>query len=285
MPRQKIKAGLGYSKLNNMINFLNKIERKAKRKRASLALGCLFILAVVFHFSPYLIAEAKFYLKNDSYKESIQLSTNTEEKIIEPEPMIVELKNNTEITNNTSAAMVVQKTKENSSQADPKKSLTIASYKTSNKSEQKTYPISDSYTLLIPKINVESKIKLNVDMFDKKAYNQALTQGVAQASGTALPGEHGNSFIFGHSSAPLGITKKSAKIEFVLLNHLKIGDEIFISKGSNKYSYKIFDKKVISADSVEYIDKYYGKDTVTLMTCWPIGTNLKRLIVVAEIEE
>jgi sortase A len=257
-----------------MINFLNKIKRTTKKKQAALVIGCISIVAIIFHFSPYIIAETKFYLKNDSYYKNIELLPGAMEKTYQADAENSS-ENNTE---NTDIPEIV--IEDGASKVQSEKT-----YNSEIQNNQSPQTKSNSYTLSIPKIGVNSAIKLNVDMFDKKAYEEALTHGVAHASGTALPGEIGNSFIFGHSSAPLGITRSYAAIEFVLLNHLDSGDEILVLNGDNKYSYKIFDKKVVSDDSMEYIHKYYGKDTITLMTCWPPGTNLKRLLVIAEKTE
>jgi len=56
-----------------------------------------------------------------------------------------------------------------------------------------------------------------------------------------------------------------------------------------KYEYQVFEKKIVEANQIEYLKNNLWSTRgstpteriLTLMTCWPAGTNLKRLIVVA----
>src|SRR5260221_10612320 len=48
-------------------------------------------------------------------------------------------------------------------------------------------PVDDQFGIVIPKIKANSKIIANVDPFNEKEYQWALTKGVAQAKGSSLP--------------------------------------------------------------------------------------------------
>jgi len=49
--------------------------------------------------------------------------------------------------------------------------------------------------------------------------------------------------------------------------------------------YKITEKKVISPGDISILERNHDKPELTLMTCWPIGTTLNRLIVTGELIE
>ena len=60
----------------------------------------------------------------------------------------------------------------------------------------------------IEKINAVAPLIFNVDPWNKEEYLEALSNGVAHAKGTFLPGETGTIFLFAHSSdAPWRLTR------------------------------------------------------------------------------
>ena len=136
------------------------------------------------------------------------------------------------------------------------------------------------FGIKIEKINVLVPVIKDVDGKNKTAYNKALKDGVAHFSGTALPGEKGNIFVFGHSSADY--KTDFAKV-FVDLNNLEEGDTIVVFYQNNEHKYKVSEKKIIEPTDTSVLNKG-RKEILTLMTCWPIGTKEKRLIVVAKPE-
>lgn len=104
--------------------------------------------------------------------------------------------------------------------------------------------------------------------------------GIVHYPKTSVPGEGGAILLSGHSSAPLGSKSRYNKI-FSKLNNLKGGDKVFINYEGKKYTYKVFRKKVVWPSQVK-LRKYRGKETVTLLSCWPVGTSTKRIMVEAE---
>lgn len=136
------------------------------------------------------------------------------------------------------------------------------------------------FGLYIQKISVAVPIVANVDGTNKTAYNKALLSGVAHYKGTALPGGSSNIFIFGHSSTWNG-TGDYAEA-FAHLNDLEKGDQIIIYQQQKEFKYTVSKKIVIAADDLDYLEPT-KTEQVTLMTCWPIGSNLKRLVVVAKL--
>lgn len=130
--------------------------------------------------------------------------------------------------------------------------------------------------LVIPKISVDAPIVWNVDPSN---INPALQNGVAQYKGTALPGNFGNVFIFGHSSY-YAWAPGNYKTVFALLGNLNIGDKIYIEYNNTKYNYIVSSMKTVWPTNAQVLNQTTDKE-LTLMTCVPVGTNLQRLIVVA----
>lgn len=111
--------------------------------------------------------------------------------------------------------------------------------------------------------------------------NQKLSQGVVHIQGTAYPGQVGNSVIFGHSSDYFWRKNPYATV-FTLLPKLKPGDSISIQKNGQKYNYQVQGTKVVSASDLTVLNQSQAKE-MTLITCYPLGTTLKRFMVRATL--
>lgn len=142
-------------------------------------------------------------------------------------------------------------------------------------------PLYPSFGIVIPKIRANARVMPEVDPENERAYQVALTKGVAHAKGTALPGEKGNVFIFAHSAGNFYDANRYNAI-FYLLSKIEKDDDIYLFYKKDKYQYKVREKKIVDASAVQYLKGTESKSTVTLMTCWPPGTTFKRLLVVAE---
>ncbi|MEF3692318.1 MAG: sortase [Candidatus Moraniibacteriota bacterium] len=142
-------------------------------------------------------------------------------------------------------------------------------------------PVDEEFGIVIPKISANAKVIAEVNPWDARIYQRALTEGVAHAQGSALPGEAGSVFIFAHSGADLAEANRYNAV-FYLLSKLETGDEIYLFYKGDKYLYEVKEKKNIQAQEVSYLKNENSEEKLTLMTCWPAGTTLKRLIVVAE---
>jgi len=140
-------------------------------------------------------------------------------------------------------------------------------------------PVDPNFNIYISKINANTPVVKNVSPTDSGAYQLALTRGVAHAAGTALPNQPGNTFIFAHSAGNWYQANRYNAV-FYLLNKLVKNDQIILTYLSNTRTYQVTGTKVISAKDLSYLapTKF---DQLTLMTCWPPGTTLKRLIVTA----
>ncbi len=142
-------------------------------------------------------------------------------------------------------------------------------------------PVDKDFGIIIPKLGANAKIIANVDPYNSKIYQAALTKGVAQAKGTAVPNEIGNMFLFSHSSANILEAGRYNSI-FYLLSKLEKNDEIYIFYKGEKYKYKVSQIKIVDAKDVSYLSGKSKVKTLILMTCWPAGTTYKRLIIIAK---
>lgn len=137
----------------------------------------------------------------------------------------------------------------------------------------------------IPSIEIKDvRITPNVESSDRKTYDQFLKYGLAHFKGTPLPGDGGNSFIYGHSAVISFFNRHDNLPEtiFTKLEDIDIGDTVTIKKEDSSLSYVVRNKKIVSPEDFSILKTQGSKETVTLMTCWPLGVGTKRLVVVAE---
>ncbi len=109
----------------------------------------------------------------------------------------------------------------------------------------------------------------------------ALRYGVVHYPGTARPGQAGNFFVTGHSSYYPWADGKF-KTVFARLHELNVGDEYWVYYGGDKHRYVISGKKEVKPSNVDVLDQPNNRRTATLMTCTPVGTTLRRLIITAQ---
>lgn len=143
-------------------------------------------------------------------------------------------------------------------------------------------PRDTQFGILIPKLGINTAVVANVDPSDSHIYQEALTRGVAHAKGSAYPGEIGNVFIFSHSSVNIFEASRYNSI-FYLLNKLERGDSIILYYLGSRYVYGVDNVRVVDAINTDLMAKTAAIPKLTLMTCWPPGTNFKRLVVTAKL--
>lgn len=139
--------------------------------------------------------------------------------------------------------------------------------------------------LSIDSVNIkEVRVTPNVESSKEEVYDQYLKYGLAHFKGTPLPGDGGNSFIYGHSAIQSFFDRHSTLTEtiFTSLNEVDVGDSVVIKRDEEDIKYIVRNKKIVSPDDFSILKSQGDKETVTLMTCWPLGVGTKRLVVVAE---
>lgn len=136
-------------------------------------------------------------------------------------------------------------------------------------SSQKT-----GYFIAIPKINAYAPVIANVNPWQKSDYLKALSQGVAATQDNPW-------FLFAHSSdLPWRITRYNTA--FLRLGELQKGDQIIISKYGTRYQFEVVEKKEVQPEEVQYLNEA-SPNKLVLMTCTPVGTSLRRLLVFAKL--
>lgn len=148
--------------------------------------------------------------------------------------------------------------------------------------EEVELPMDEEFGIVIPKIGANAPILPEVDWQNEQVYQRALTKGVAHAKGTATPDMPGNVFLFSHSGTDF-LEASRYNAVFYLIDKLQAGDEIIIFYQKKKFLYRVTEKLKVSPDEVKYLTGEEKNHTLTLMTCYPAGTTLKRLLVRAEL--
>ena len=140
-------------------------------------------------------------------------------------------------------------------------------------------PESKELRLTIPRMDRVD----DVPVYDapESGYDRALHDGVVHVRGTGLPWQKGaNVYIAGHR---IGYPGTESNLVFWDLNTLEKGDEIFLTDSDGtRYTYEVFEKRVISPDDVSILRPTKGKTIVSLQTC-TLPDYSHRLIVQGEL--
>ncbi|MDR3558796.1 MAG: sortase [Candidatus Pacebacteria bacterium] len=139
----------------------------------------------------------------------------------------------------------------------------------------------------VSKINIAAPVIWS-NTTDSAGMDKDLENGVIHYYQTAAPGQNGTMIVSGHSSNYVW-AKGDYNHIFADLNNVAVGDVITVKETEANgrvltYSYKISGKKIVSADDQSVFDNS-SNPTLELTTCWPIGTNLQRLIVTADLAQ
>lgn len=103
----------------------------------------------------------------------------------------------------------------------------------------------------------------------------ALRHGPGHISGTALPGEPGNSAIAGH--------RTTYGAPFADLDDVAIGDDVIVTTRDGRFTYTVNEVKIVGPKRTDVLRPREGRTLLTLITCHPRWSTAKRLIVVAEL--
>jgi sortase A len=116
----------------------------------------------------------------------------------------------------------------------------------------------------------------------QSGYEKALHDGVVHVRGTGFPWQDvANVYIAGHR---VGYPGTKSNLVFWDLNKLEKGDEIFLTDADGtRYTYEVFEKRVISPDTVSILRPTKGKNILSLQTC-TLPDYSHRLIVQGELK-
>jgi len=137
--------------------------------------------------------------------------------------------------------------------------------------------------MIIPKINIDAPVIYGIGP-DEKSQLIAMERGIAHFSipkANAVPGQIGNAVFAAHSSNDVFATG-DYKFVFAQNEKLTKGDIIYMNYESKRYTYSVTSTEVVLPHEVSKVQLDTDKPMLTLVSCVPLGTAEKRLLVFAE---
>jgi len=107
----------------------------------------------------------------------------------------------------------------------------------------------NSYTLSIPRLKIEQAIVMIA--------GDDLNESLIHYGGTPLPGQYGNTVVFGHSTLPQFYNPKSYKTIFSLLPTLTRGDKVIITYDDVQYTYVVYDMVVVDPTDLTPLEQRF----------------------------
>lgn len=143
--------------------------------------------------------------------------------------------------------------------------------------------------LIIPKINVDVPVIYDGTMgtTQEETHDRQMTameNGVAWfgiPGANSKPGQNGNTVLSGHSSNDW-LDNGEYKFIFARLERMQVNDTLYLNYKGTRYAYNIYDKKVVLPSELDALRVSNDKPVLTLITCTPLGTSEKRLLIYAE---
>jgi sortase A len=133
------------------------------------------------------------------------------------------------------------------------------------------------YTISIPKLKISDALV--------EIGGEDLKKSLIHYAGTALPGQYGNTIIFGHSSLPQFFGPKNYLAIFATLPTLKTNDIIFVNFDGIMYKYKVEKMVEVEPDDISILEQRFDDSYLSLVTCVPPGTYLRRLVIRARLAD
>lgn len=134
-----------------------------------------------------------------------------------------------------------------------------------------------TYYVSIPKLKIEQAAVIFGSTDLKKS--------LIQYPKTALPGQFGSPVIFGHSVLPQFFNPKSYITIFSTLHKLNQGDAIYIDYDHIRYKYVVEEMYEVQPTDLSVLEQRFDGRYLTLVTCSPPGTYLRRLVIKAQITD
>jgi LPXTG-site transpeptidase (sortase) family protein len=248
----------------------------------------LGFVGIVFTYGPVLKAEVGYQIKNklqiarsSSFVKTLDGKQNP--KIQKPEnPKSLEkysvvAKPTSKIISNSK----IQIFKNNNVKGDS----ALKELPLTNENDINSVKFVSDISIAIPKIDAYAQVFLNTNPANRDEYLPILQKGVAHAVGTAMPGETGNVYLFAHSAGDL-LEMARMNAVFYLISKLESGDKIYMKFGDRKFVYTVYAKQEVEPDQIQYINNRQDNGKMmTLQTCTPPGTDWRRLLVFAKIQE
>lgn len=127
------------------------------------------------------------------------------------------------------------------------------------------------YTVSIPKLGIKGATA--------EIGGEDLAQSLIHYRGTALPGRPGNAVVFGHSILPQFFNPENYLSIFSTLPKLEPGDKVTVNYDGITYTYQVEEMFEVMPEDIQVLEQRYDDSYITLITCVPPGTYLRRLVV------
>lgn len=144
--------------------------------------------------------------------------------------------------------------------------------------------------VLLPTPNITSTLSLSTlpeqlplifsDTLDEPTLQEYLKQGAVVLPLGRTFGKPGNMVVTAHSSGTSAFGPY--RFAFAKLAELQTGQEFSITTSGYRYTYRVYGQDIVWPHQVDRLPND-DRSTVTLVTCWPLWTNFKRLLVHAEL--
>lgn len=148
------------------------------------------------------------------------------------------------------------------------------------KNENQIVKVSSDPKIVIQKLGVDAPVVYGMNRVDEPSVQRALQDGILHFAGSPNPGQSGNAIFVGHSSnAPWA--PGNYKFVFATLERMQVGDSFYAHFEGIRYEYKITKKTIVLPSDVSVLAAT-EKPSATLITCTPVGTDYKRLVILGE---
>lgn len=141
--------------------------------------------------------------------------------------------------------------------------------------ESITPPPVQSFSLSIPSLKL-TNIPVVLNSTDLKS-------GPILYPSTSYPGQFGNPVIFGHSTLASLYKPSDPFSIFNPLPQIKLGEDILVTFDRVTYRYVVKHTQEVKPSQVEVLKQRFDRKEITLITCVPLGTYLRRFVVTAEL--
>jgi LPXTG-site transpeptidase (sortase) family protein len=142
-----------------------------------------------------------------------------------------------------------------------------------------------TFYITIPKLRINRMpIQANVDSSKSEIYKKVLDRHLAHFRGTSLPfvNRPGNMVIYGHSVGGSYSPRPNDVVSaFTFLRDLKVGDEIIVELNGKTYKYLTRRSDIVEPQDTSILASDPGREALTLFTCYPPGSQEKRLVIKA----
>ena len=109
---------------------------------------------------------------------------------------------------------------------------------------------------------------------------EMMMKGFWHYPASSIPGERGNTVIFGHRFHRLPPNTDT----FYNLDKVVVGDKVLVSQREETLSYTVVQKEIVGKYD-EFLLAASGDYRLTLITCTPLWTSDERLVIVAIQDE